>query len=159
MEEAISLLTSMRRGGMEPMEPVFLLSLRLHLRLRFLGSHVWNANASANESERKWKFFHFLLWRLRLCLHLRWCSSHVYFLALRLHLRRTCERGLRHNPSFTSLYCRTLQRTLVVSRTKFWWHIPGRIFPSGQERCLRNPGSSEAECSSDGERKAQATVK
>ena len=41
------------------------------------------------------------------------------FLLLRLHLRRTCEPDLRHNPSFTSLYCRTLQRTLVVSRTKF----------------------------------------
>ena len=72
------LISRLNRGGMEPMEPVFfLLSLRLHLRLRFLGSHVWNANASANESKRKWNFFHFLLWRLRL----RWCSSHVYFLA------------------------------------------------------------------------------
>ena len=67
----------MRLGGMKPIEPVFLLSLRFCCR----GSHVWNANASANESARKWNFFHFLLWRLRLCLHLRWCSSHVYFLA------------------------------------------------------------------------------
>lgn len=57
----------------------FFLSLRLHLHLRCLGSHMWNANASANVSARKWHFFHFLLWSLRL--HLRWCSSHVYFLA------------------------------------------------------------------------------
>ena len=57
----------------------FLLSFRLHLRLPCVGSQVWNANASANVSARKWHFFHFLSWSLRL--HLRWCSSHVYFLA------------------------------------------------------------------------------
>ena len=56
---------------------VFLLSLRLHLRLPCFGSHVWNANASANVSARKWHFFHFL--RLSLRLHFKWCSSHVYF--------------------------------------------------------------------------------
>ena len=32
-------------------------------------------------SARKRNFFHFLRWCLRLRLHLRWCSSHVYLLA------------------------------------------------------------------------------
>ena len=34
------LISRLNRGGMEPMSLFFLLSLRLHLRLRFLGSHV-----------------------------------------------------------------------------------------------------------------------
>lgn len=83
MEEAILLSTSMRRAGMEPMEPgFFCYGLRLHLRLPCVGSHVWNANASANVSARKWHFFHFL--RLSLRLHFKWCSSHVYFPAFAL---------------------------------------------------------------------------
>ena len=36
MEDAISLSTSLRRGGMEPIKPGFFLSFRLHLRLRCL---------------------------------------------------------------------------------------------------------------------------
>ena len=77
MEEVILLSTSLRRGGMKPMEPVFFYPCVCVKHFRCLGSHVWNANASANVSETKWHFFQFLRWSLRL--HLRWCSSHVYF--------------------------------------------------------------------------------
>ena len=77
MEEVILLSTSLRRGGMKPMEPDFFYPCVCVKHFRCLGSHVWNANASANVSETKWHFFQFLRWSLRL--HLRWCSSHVYF--------------------------------------------------------------------------------
>ena len=76
MEDAIFFSNLLPRDGLEPMElqeVVCFVSLHLHLLLRYLGLHVWNANASA----RTWIFFHFF----RLRLHLRWCSSHVYFLA------------------------------------------------------------------------------
>ena len=56
------------------------------LRLRWSGSHVRNANASANASARKWKIFHFLRRCLRLRLRLRRGSSHVYLLVLALAL-------------------------------------------------------------------------
>ena len=56
MEDAIFFSTSLPRDGLEPMElqeVVCFVSLHLHLLLRYLGLHVWNANASA----RTWIFF------------------------------------------------------------------------------------------------------
>ena len=59
-----------RRTYMERL--FFILRLRLHLRCP--GSHLGNANASANVSPGKRKLFHFLRWRLSLRFYLR-CGS------------------------------------------------------------------------------------
>lgn len=56
MEDAIFFSTLLPRDGLEPMElqeVICFVSLHLHLLLRYLGLHVWNANASA----RTWIFF------------------------------------------------------------------------------------------------------
>ena len=150
------LISRLNRGGMEPMEPVFFYYPCVCICVCVSSVHMCEMQTQAQMKANENETFSISCFGAYVCFDV---VHTCIFLFLRLHLRRTYEPGLRHNPSFTSLYCRTLQRTLVVSRTKFWWHTPERIFPSGQERCLRNPGSSEAECSSDGERKAQATVK
>lgn len=88
--------------------------LALTIALRWSGSHVRNANSSANASARKWKIFHFLRRRLCLRLRLRLGSSHVYLLVLALALALAF--------AFASLVWTSLYYRLKIELSSFEVH-------------------------------------